>query len=109
MMEARFDQIADSTLHALLAALDEVDDVEAELSQGVLTVGFPAGGPAFVVNSHRAAGQIWMAADRQAWHFDPDDQGSRWATRKAPEDELWHALGAALSRRLGRAVVLKRG
>ena len=107
MTEALFDQNADRTLQKLLLALDQVDEVEAELSQGVLTVGFPAGGPSFVVNSHRAAGQIWLAADRQAWHFDPDGGGDRWSTRKPPEEELWEALGNALSRRLGRKVTLK--
>ena len=32
-------------------------------------------GTKIVINSHRAARQIWMAADRTAWHFDPDATG----------------------------------
>lgn len=104
---ARFDVVADDTLQALLRALDGVDDLEAELSQGVLTITFEAGGPAYVVNSHRAAGQIWMAADRNAWHFDPDAQGARWTASKPPHEDLWAALEGALARRLGRAVTLR--
>lgn len=104
--DTRFDQLADRTLGALVGALDRLDGVEAELSMGVLTISFDAGGAPFVVNSHRAARQIWMAADRSAWHFDPQDDGARWVASKPPHDELWSALGAALARRLARPVSL---
>jgi CyaY protein len=107
MDESLFDQLADQTLHRLLDALDRVDGIEGELSQGVLTIGFDAGGAPFIVNSHRAARQIWMAADRTAWHFDPNEDGSAWTTRKPPEEELFGALSAALSRKLGRTVALR--
>jgi CyaY protein len=105
MEDARFDQLADHTLRSLISALDQVDDIEAELEQGVLTISFPRG-PAFVINSHRAAGQIWMAADRNAWHFDPADEGARWVNSKPPHEELRQALGDVLSRRLGRPVAI---
>ena len=65
MDDTRFDSLAERTLTALVTALDAIDGVEAELSQGVLTIGFDAGGPAFVVNSHRAARQIWIALRRE--------------------------------------------
>lgn len=107
MDDARFDDLAGETLGALVAALDRQDGVEAELSMGVLTLSFEAGGAPFVVNSHRAARQIWMAADRQAWHFDPTDDGQRWVASKPPHDELWAALGAALAKRLGRPIALR--
>lgn len=106
MDEARFDQIADQTLRALLRDLDGVDDLEAELELGVLKISFEKG-PDFVVNSHRAARQIWMAADRTAWHFDPQSDGARWVSSKPPHEELHGALAAALSKRLGRAVSLR--
>ena len=107
MNDARFDALAERTLLSLVTALDAVDGVEAELSQGVLSISFDAGGAPFVVNSHRAARQIWMAADRTAFHFDPDAEGDRWTTAKEPVAELWGTLGASLSRRLGRAVDLR--
>lgn len=105
MDEARFDLLADRTLRALLTVLDTVDDIEAELELGVLTISFDEG-PNYVVNSHRAARQIWMAADRTAWHFDPQDDGARWVSSKPPHEELRDALSAALTRRLKRAVSL---
>jgi CyaY protein len=108
MDENRFDALADATLRALLRELDGLDDVEAELSQGVLTISFETGAP-YVVNSHRAARQIWFAADRTAWHFDPGADGARWASTRAPHDELWDVVGAAVGRRLGRDVTLRRG
>ncbi|HEU4539396.1 MAG TPA: iron donor protein CyaY [Polyangiaceae bacterium] len=108
MDENRFDSLADATLQALLRELDGLDDVEAELSQGVLTVSFEAGAP-YIVNSHRAARQIWFAADRAAWHFEPDAEGARWTNTRPPHEELWDVVTASLTRRLGRPVALKRG
>jgi CyaY protein len=108
MDENRFDALADATLNALLQELDGLDDLEAELSQGVLTITFESGAP-FVVNSHRAARQIWFAADRTAWHFDPDAEGSRWTGTRPPHEELWDVVSAAVGRRLGRPVSLRRG
>jgi len=103
MDEALFDRSADETLRSLLRALDDVEGIEAELDQGVLTISF-ATGAGYVVNSHRAARQIWMAADRSAWHFDPSSEGLRWVSSKEPRKELREALGDALSSRLARPV-----
>ncbi|MEM1031956.1 MAG: iron donor protein CyaY [Myxococcota bacterium] len=103
--EPEFEKAADVELHRLVEALDEVGDaIDAELQMGVLNIVFESG-TKFVVNSHRAARQIWMAADRRAWHFDLRD--GRWLT--SPEDqELWHELSAVLSSELGRTVQLVR-
>jgi CyaY protein len=59
-----------------------------------------------VVNSHRAARQIWMAAERSAWHFDLAADG-RWIATKSG-DELWAAVEGVVGRKLGRAVALAR-
>jgi CyaY protein len=56
------------------------------------------------VNSHRAARQIWMAAERTAWHFDLE--GDRWVAKKTNE-ELSAMLEAVLSKRAGKAVKLR--
>lgn len=101
--EHDFEQAADKTLRALLRALDELDDLEADLQMGVLTIEF-TDGVRYVVNSHRAARQIWMAAERNAWHFDPRHD----ATWRAGKDdaELIETLQAVLSRKLGKPVTL---
>ncbi len=106
MDELTFDRLAEQTLTTLLTSLDPLDGVEAELSQGVLTLSFDEG-PPFIINSHRAAGQIWMAADRTAWHFEPVDAGQRWLATRPPHEELHDALSTVLARRLGHPVTLR--
>lgn len=102
MDDATFDKIADEELHHLVEAFDacDPDELEAELSQGVLTVSFPDG-EKLIVNSHRAAGQIWMAAFRQAWHFTPGQEGGRWIWRTAA-DELRATISRCVGKKIGR-------
>ena len=100
--ESEFEKVADVELRRLVDALDEVgDELDAELQMGVLSILFEDGGK-FVVNSHRAARQIWMAADRRAWHFDYRD--GRWLT--SSDDELWSSLTDVLASKLGTDVSL---
>ena len=104
--EAEFDRVADEELHALERALGDVDpdELEVELSSSVLTL-MLADGQKVIVNSHRAARQIWMAAFRNAWHFSPVADGGRtlWKTDK---DELRATLARVLGEKLGRAISL---
>jgi CyaY protein len=106
MDDAEFDQIADAELKHLEARLGELDpdELEAELSQGVLTCTF-ADGQVLVVNSHRAAGQIWMAAFRTAWHFSPVRAGQSWQWRTARE-ELRATLAGVIAKQVGHPVAL---
>jgi CyaY protein len=101
-----YDQIADAELHQLERSLGNLDpdELDVELSQGVLTLEF-ADGEKVVVNSHRAAGEIWMAAFRQAWHFAPHQEGGKWVWRTASA-ELHQTLQQVLSRKLNHAVDL---
>jgi CyaY protein len=57
-----------------------------------------------VINSHRAARQIWMAAIASAWHFDPAADGRWRATRSG--DELRATLARVVHERIGLAVQL---
>jgi CyaY protein len=99
-----YDKIADAELHHLEKALGDVDpdELDVDLSQGVLTLEF-ADGDKVVVNSHRAAGEIWMAAFRRAWHFGPRQESGRWVWRTA-DAELRHTLADVLQKKLGHAV-----
>lgn len=105
LSEAEFDKLADATLHDLTETLaDSGEELEADLESGVLTIAFDDR-TRYVVNSHRAARQIWMSAEASAWHFDWSN--SQWISTKTRE-ELWSVLGALLTRRLGKTVSLPR-
>ncbi len=107
MTEAEFDQAAEAELQALddVFAEFDADELDVELSQGVLTLTL-SDDQTIIVNSHRAAGQIWMAAFRTAWHFSPrKDEGGKvsWRTEK---DELRSTLARVIGERLGRTIAL---
>lgn len=103
--EPTFERIADQTLHAMEEALGDADDrLEISLSMGVLTIAFEDGAR-YIVNSHRAARQIWMAAGARAWHFDWD--GKRWLSSKPPHEELWRLVEETVSSKLGRSLTLQ--
>lgn len=105
LAEREFDDVADKTLRALSKALDALPQgVEADLQSGILTIEFDDG-VKYVVNSHRAARQIWMAAERSAWHFDYRTAEKRWVASKSG-DELWSTVEAVITRKLGESVTL---
>lgn len=102
--ESLFDQLADRTLRQLEISLNEIEGLEADLESGILTVEFPDG-LRFVINSHRAARQIWMAAGAQAWHFDVNPDSGVWTASKTRE-ELWKCVRGQIERKLGRPIEL---
>ena len=105
LAEREFDDTADKTLRALDKALNAIEQgLEADLESGILTLEFEDG-VKYVVNSHRAARQIWMAAERNAWHFDYKAAEGRWVAAKSG-DELWSTIEAVVSRKLGSKVAL---
>jgi len=86
MDDAAFDKVAREELAAIEDAFAEVDPdkVEVSTSDGVLRLDLKDG-TRVVINSHRAAKQIWMAAVSTAWHFDPTADRGWWATRSSEE------------------------
>ena len=105
MDDASFDRVARDELHELENAFAEIDpdDVEVSASDGVLRLDL-RDGTRIVINSHRAARQIWMAAVASAWHFDPSSDGSWRATRTG--EELRPTLARLLRERIGLSVSL---
>ena len=105
LSESEFELQADRTLSDMVERLAdlEADEFEADLASGVLKIDFDDG-PTFVVNSHRAARQIWMAAGATAWHFDFNE--GRWIATKTKE-ELWSMVEDRIGQQLGRAVSLR--
>jgi CyaY protein len=102
--EGTFDKLADRVLRALDMALNEVDGLEADLESGIVTIEFDDGAK-FVINSHRAARQIWMAAGARAWHFDVDTKSGVWTATKTAE-ELWACVKEQVESKLGRPIEL---
>jgi CyaY protein len=95
--ERDFDLTADKTLLHLETCLTELDDsMEVELSMGVLSIEFESG-QKFVINSHRAARQIWMSAHATAWHFNYN--GEAWIASKSN-----HELFAVVNQQVGKAL-----
>jgi CyaY protein len=105
MDDASFDRVARDELHALENAFAEVDpdDVDVSTSDGVLRLDL-RDGTRIVINSHRAARQIWMAAVASAWHFDPSGDGNWRAARTG--EELRPTLARLLRERIGISVSL---
>ena len=101
--ETRFELEADRTLLRLETCLTELDDsLDVDLSMGVLTVEFESGRK-FVINSHRAARQIWMSAYATAWHFELSDDV--WISTKSHE-ELFGVVNEQVGKELGYVVSL---
>jgi CyaY protein len=105
MDDQAFDHAARDELRALEDAFADVDpdEVEVSTSDGVLRLDL-RDGTRIVINSHRAARQIWMAAVASAWHFDPGDDG-RWHAAKSG-DELRATLARVVRERIGLALAL---
>lgn len=105
MDEASFDSAARDELHELEDAFANIDpdDVEVSTSDGVLRLDL-RDGTRIVINAHRAARQIWMAAVASAWHFDPVDDGT-WKASKTG-DVLRPTLARLLHERIGVSVPL---
>jgi CyaY protein len=102
--EPIFDELAEGTLRRLETALNDIDGLEVDLESGILTIEFDDR-TRFIINSHRAARQIWMAAGAAAWHFDVDPRAHLWTASKTRE-ELWACIKGQLERKLGRPVDL---
>ncbi len=105
--DAEFDKIAEAMIRRIERAVStfDPDELEVELSGDVLNLTHGSG-QKIVINRHRAARQIWMAALRKAWHFDPDASGQIWKTGEA---ELVTQLEQVLSTLFARTIKLPMG
>jgi CyaY protein len=97
--DATFDKVSRGELSEIEDALADVDpdDVEVSSSDGILRLDL-RDGIRIVINTHRAARQIWMAAVSTAWHFDRDPDG-KWRARRTGE-ELRETLARVVRERL---------
>ncbi len=77
LTDAEFQAVAHPELAALLRALDELGDVDADLEGDILVIDFEDDTQC-VLNTQSAARQLWMSAERTAWHFDWIADQQRW-------------------------------
>lgn len=105
LSESRFEAVADEMLSELTDRLADLesDALDVDLESGVLTMRFDDGAQ-YVINSHRAARQIWMSADSTAWHFDWVE--GRWRCSRSGDD-LLDVVESRTGRRLGREISLR--
>lgn len=101
LSEDEYVTLAQKELNDIIRALDELsaDELSCELENDIITIEFDDDEISYVINSHRAARQIWMAADRKAWHFDWNEDEETWVSSKSDE-ELWSTIRHVLSKRL---------
>lgn len=97
MDEPTFQALSGAAIERVRKALDgqDPDVVEAVLEAGVLKIAFPSGAP-FVLNTQRPTREIWLAADRHAWHFRYD--GAQWLDKKN-KHELFSTLAELVKTR----------
>lgn len=103
--ESQFNARAEETLARLEAALDACEaDIDYELQPGgVLELTF-SDDSKIIINRHRAAREIWVAARSGGFHFRPE--ADQWVgTRDGAE--LFAALSRLVSEQCGEAVELK--
>ena len=105
MNEADFEKLADAALAQVEASLERCGlDLDLELKEGgVLEVEF-ASGSKLIVNRHRVAREIWVAAPSGGFHFRWD--GTAWRDTRSG-GELLDALSKLASEQGGRTVHLR--
>lgn len=106
MERGRFLKLSAEALEHIDEVLGDLEheDLDVDLGGDVLTLAF-ADGVKFIINAHSAAGQVWMAANTDAWHFDYDEASERWVASKSG-DELMATVARAVGERLGQPVEL---
>lgn len=98
MTESEFNQLADATLLAVEARVEEADsDLDFDMAAGILTLTAPDGSK-IIINRQPATREIWVAARSGGYHC-----GRR--------DSVWfcRSTGETLADLLGRVVAEQGG
>jgi CyaY protein len=104
MDEREFDSLAAKTMSAIEKALESCDpSLDFELRPGgVIELDFDDGSK-IIVNSHRAAREIWLAARSGGYHFKLQD--GRWVGTRDGAD-LAQSLSRCIAEQSGTPVKL---
>lgn len=105
MDEKQFQGLAEVALHRIIGALESEETLGLDESPDTVKIEFPDRRK-LILNRHTAARQIWLAAPSGAWHFAPDDSGSRWVDVRTGA-ELYAQLEMLIEEMLGRKVSMR--
>jgi CyaY protein len=108
MTETEFLKLADSTMLAIEAALEQAAiasdlDVECSRSGNVLEIEFVNNGSKIIVNGQAPMQEMWVAAKSGGFHFKRD--GQQWRNTR-DGSELFTALSEMISGQSGSSVTL---
>jgi CyaY protein len=108
MSETEFLDLAQSTLDAIEAALDQLNDedrldVECKRSGNVLEIEFIDNGSKIIVNSQAPLQEMWVAARAGGFHY--KRVGAEWRNTR-DDSELFAALSQLASAQGGAQVTL---
>ena len=105
MNDTDFEKLAEETLARVDSALEESGlDADVQLKEGgILEIEF-GDGSKLIVNRHRAAREIWVAAPSGGFHFRWD--GAAWRDSR-DGGELFEALSRLASLQSGQPVRLQ--
>jgi len=108
MTESEFLALADSTLKAIEAGLEQIAnesdlDVECSRSGNVLEIEFVDNGSKIIVNSQAPMQEMWVAAKAGGFHY--RREGEQWRNTR-DGSELFSALSGLASWQAGRLVSL---
>jgi CyaY protein len=109
MTETEFLSLADRTLSAIEAALEQISDdtdmdVECTRSGNVLTIDFADNGTKIIVNSQAPMQEMWIAAKSGGFHY--RREGNQWVNTR-DGSEFFSALSRMASEQGGVPVIIK--
>ena len=108
MTESEFLTLAEHTLNAIEAALDQpalldLIDVECSRSGNVLEIELVDNGSKIIVNSQAPLQEMWVAAKSGGFHYKHD--GQQWRNTR-DSSEMFASLSAMLSQQGGQPVII---
>lgn len=105
MDESRFDQLAQAAFKKLQLGLDPLDAdlVDLEFSGDMLTL-TTADDQKCIINTQRAARQLWVAGDGEGLHFDYHETAGRWVDDRSRKIDLFGFVAEWVGKTTGRRV-----
>ena len=109
MNESEFIDLAEETIEAIQAAIDEsADDIEYDEINGVLTLEFENNSQ-IIFSKQTPVKQLWMAAKAGGFHFDYDEARQQWVCDKGDKEDLHTMLNRLSSEQAGESIQLFPG